>query len=181
MRTYVNAALELLDGSIASDGEKKLLKSVGIVCRCTAHHPVRPNPGACFPHHQYVCTVGFNLGTCCRAAVERATAASSMDEGAWAMRRAFDAILSGAVAAQERAAALVAQAGSLQPGEAFDVISFENGLPIAPRWRILDDVVSSRLKAHGTWDAVFPVTCLGLHGRGSARASPCLDCASGRK
>lgn len=89
------------------------------------------------------------------------------------MRRAFDAILSGAVAAQERAAALVAQAGSLQPGDAFDVISFENGLPIAPRWRILDDVVSFRAEALGNWDAVLPSVGLGMHGRGPrAEGSP---------
>lgn len=52
------------------------------------------------------------------------------------MRRAFDSILSGAVAAAECAAALASKTGE------FGVLSFEDGLPIAPQWRILDDVVS---------------------------------------
>ncbi|GLC40449.1 hypothetical protein PLESTB_001347100 [Pleodorina starrii] len=68
-------------------------------------------------------------------AVSRATEVMSKDEGAWIMRRAFDSILNGAVAAQERAASVASTTGE------FEVLSFENGLPSAPRWRILDDVI----------------------------------------
>lgn len=53
MRTYVNAALELLDGSIASDGEKKLLKSVGPVPRVPATY-LFGSKGPVTPHQQYV-------------------------------------------------------------------------------------------------------------------------------
>lgn len=73
-----------------------------------------------------------------RKAIDRATDVASRDEGAWIMRRAFDSILSGAVAAQERAAAIAAAAGG--SGE-YLMMSFESGLPTVPRWRILDDVV----------------------------------------
>ncbi|KAG2449053.1 hypothetical protein HYH02_005802 [Chlamydomonas schloesseri] len=71
-------------------------------------------------------------------AVRRALEAGSKDEGAWIMRRSFDSILSGAVAAREAAARVAASVG---PGGEFEVLNFEMGLPVAPRWRILDDVI----------------------------------------
>ncbi|KXZ45347.1 hypothetical protein GPECTOR_56g444 [Gonium pectorale] len=98
LRTYVQTALDIVDGRRGTDGERAAL----------------------------------------RDAVQRVTETTSKDEGAWIMRRAFDSILSGAVAARERAAALAATPGA--SGD-FDVLSFEQGLPTAPRWRILDDVI----------------------------------------
>ncbi|EFJ43483.1 hypothetical protein VOLCADRAFT_106809 [Volvox carteri f. nagariensis] len=95
LRTYVKAAVEVIDGTKATDSERSVLRN----------------------------------------AVGRATEVMSKDEGAWIMRRAFDSILSGAVAAQERVAEQAARLGE------FEVLSFENGLPSTPRWRILDDVI----------------------------------------
>ncbi|KAG2495581.1 hypothetical protein HYH03_006181 [Edaphochlamys debaryana] len=86
-----------------------------------------------------------------RDAVQRAAECSSSDEGAWVMRRAFDSILGGAVAARERAAAVAASVG---PGGDFEMLSFEKGL-MGPRWRVLDDVImGGRSQSNGvTWDA----------------------------
>ncbi|PNH07226.1 hypothetical protein TSOC_006318 [Tetrabaena socialis] len=98
LRTYVSAALEVIEGSTATAGERSLL----------------------------------------RDAIERATGADSKDEGAWIMRRAFDTILSGAVALKERA--MAAAAAPSAAGD-YEVLSFERGVPQTPRWRILDDVI----------------------------------------
>lgn len=58
-------------------------------------------------------------------AVRRALEAGSKDEGAWIMRRSFDSILSGAVAARESAARVAASAG---PGGEFEVRCWRQGV-----------------------------------------------------
>jgi hypothetical protein len=120
-----------------------------------------------------------------RAALQSALDTPSRDEGAWIMRKAFDTILSGAVAAKERAAQLVASAAAT--GGEFEVLDFTRGLPGAPRWRVMDDVVCRsgclyvQLKA---WRPLPNRLCRGLtalrssaSGRSQAlngpRAEPC--------
>ncbi|GFR39894.1 hypothetical protein Agub_g399 [Astrephomene gubernaculifera] len=93
-----------------------------------------------------------------RTAIERAGGVRSADEGAWVLRRAFDSIISGAAAAQERAAAAVAAAGRPGAPVEFEVLSFEEGLPAAPRWRVLDDVImGGRSQSQGlSYDGADP-------------------------